>query len=390
MKPGSPRRLCLSLFYLFVCLGLTACGGNSSSGGGQGTLATSLTDSSTDEYQAVYVTISRVDVHHEGDGVGVWETVATPDRTYDLLVLVNGVRETLGVETLAAGHYTQMRLIIGRTPDDGRNLFGQTHPYANYIVDRDDAEIHELKIPSGTNSGLKIVNGFDINANQTTELILDFDAMRSVVMAGASGQYLLKPTVKVLRTIDYALVTGTVTDTATPPVALAGALVTAQSAAPLAVDVIDQVVIATGTVTNIAGHYSMPLLAGDYNLVAAKNGYLAGCTAVSLLEDSTTTVDFHLAPAAAPGMITGTVTIGGAQLDPFATIDFRRSADCGAGATMITVKSAHIGDGGTYNVTLPPGDYTVVAAATGQPTQSATVTVLSGAVTTNNLTFVSP
>jgi hypothetical protein len=33
-----------------------------------GTLSTSLTDSSTDEYQAVYVTIARVEVHHDGNG----------------------------------------------------------------------------------------------------------------------------------------------------------------------------------------------------------------------------------------------------------------------------------------------------------------------------------
>ena len=78
----------------------------------------------------------------------------------------------------------------------------QAHPYANYvIIDKDpndaiDPVSHELKVPSGDKTGVKIVGGYFISANQTTELILDFDACRSVVQAGNSGQWHLKPTIK--------------------------------------------------------------------------------------------------------------------------------------------------------------------------------------------------
>ncbi len=359
------KKFSMLLLCLLCGLSLAACGGGGGSGdgseAGQGTLSTSLTDASTDQYQAVYVTIARVDVHHDGDGK--WETVAAPGKTYNLLELINGVRETLGIATLDEGHYTQMRLIIGETADDGINILSLPHPFANYVIDDDDAEIHELKVPSGTNTGLKIVNGFDINANQTTELILDFDASRSVVKAGSSGKYLLKPTVKVLDTAYYAIVTGTVQDDSPDvPVLQAEALVTAQKDNSLAEDPGDRVVIEAGTVSAVDGGYALFLVPGAYNLVATKEGYLPGCAAVDLPEDSLTTQDLVIPFDEVPvGSITVKVTIAGASEDQHVTVEFRQSADCGFGLTMITVKSVNIANGDTMAVDLPEGPYQVVA-----------------------------
>jgi hypothetical protein len=294
MKLQILKKLNALLFCLLFLFSLTACGGSGgSSDGGVGTLSTSLTDSSTDEYQAVYVTIARVEVHHDDDGS--WQTVAEPNKTYNLLELVNGVRETLGIATLDAGHYTQMRLIIGEIAETGGlNMFSVSHPYANYIITLDD-EAHELKVPSGTNTGLKIVNGFDINENQTTELILDFDAMRSVVKPGSNGKYLLKPTVKVLDTTEYSIVSGKVTEEdSDPETQLDGALVTAQIADPDEPDAKDQVVTETGTVADENGDYALFLAPGGYNLIATQNGYLPDCIATDVLADTTYTADFSL------------------------------------------------------------------------------------------------
>ncbi len=378
---------------------LTACGGSSGSGsgGGSGTLSTSLTDASSDEYQAVYVTIARIEVHLGGDEDtdSSWKTVAEPNGTYNLLELVNGVRQELGQTALESGAYTQMRLIIGLTPDDGLNLFDQRHRYANYVVDADDDEIHELKVPSGPQTGLKIVAGFDINENQTTELILDFDALRSVVKAGASGQYLLKPTVKVRNTVDAAVIGGIVTDTPpdteppTDPTPLAGALITAQTSAPTAPDAKDQVVIQSGTLADEDGEYLLFLAPGSYNLTANKTGYLLSCTAVDLGTDSLTTLDFSLEEElVAPGTVSGTVTIAGASEDQYATLDFRQAIVCNnaPGATMITVKSVNIAAGGSYAVDLPVGEYQIVASTFGATTKTFNaVTVASGAVSTQNI-----
>ena len=201
----------LASALLFACDSGGSSGSNSVAVAGVGTLSLSLTDASTDEYKAVYVTIDEVQVHIKGDDRedSNWKVVAkpSPQKTFNLLDLVNGVRQELGVTDLAAGGYTQMRLIIGQIPDDGINILSQKHPYANYAIENDD-DLHELKIPSGSQTGIKVVHGFTISLNQTTEIILDFDASRSVIRAGKSGKWLLKPTIKVLNTEGYSIIDG--------------------------------------------------------------------------------------------------------------------------------------------------------------------------------------
>ncbi len=377
--------------YFLVCIiavmVLSSCGDGDSSDDGQGTLSTSLTDSSSEEYQAVYVTIDRVDVHLEDNDS--WKTVATPGKTYNLLELVNGVVEGLGEGLLDSGQYTQMRLIIGEIPDEGLNIFDQKHDYANYIIDQDDIS-HELKVPSGSQTGLKIVNGFDINDDQTTELILDFDALRSVVKAGSSGQYLLKPTIKVLTTTDYAIVDGIVTGADSIP--LGQVFVTAQTTESEEADIKDQVVLQAGTLTNETGEYALFLEPDDYNLVATKTGYLPVCAAIDLAAEELKTVDFNLSlleETAPSGNLTGLVSIANAVDDQSATIEFRQLMDCSGDNQMVIVKTVEIADGGQYSVDLAPGiTYQVVATTLGKETLiKEDVEVVSGDTVVLDISF---
>ena len=119
------------LCLLFLTVGLMACGGGGSSSPGNGTLNLSLTDSSSDQYKAIYVTVAKVQVHKDGaaDGTGNWQTILTPNLTYNLLDLVNGTLASLGTADLAAGSYDQLRLILGKTPGPGENC-------ASYCTDR--------------------------------------------------------------------------------------------------------------------------------------------------------------------------------------------------------------------------------------------------------------
>ena len=145
-----------------------------------------LTDAPGD-YLHVYVTIKEVQVNQaaeEEDDDSGWLTVLTPGETFDLLELQNGVIVNLGLAELEAGQYNQMRLILDEEKPDA-------HPYANYLViegeeGEDPVEV-ELKVPSGFQTGIKIVHGFTIFASGSTELILDFDANKSIVQAGKSG-----------------------------------------------------------------------------------------------------------------------------------------------------------------------------------------------------------
>ena len=100
-----------------LCFTLTSCGGGGGGGSasGDGTLSVSLTYATSCNYKAVYVTIDEVQVHMSDEsGIDSWLMVSTPQKTYNLLELVNGVRQSLGLVDLSPGHYTQLRLIIGK------------------------------------------------------------------------------------------------------------------------------------------------------------------------------------------------------------------------------------------------------------------------------------
>ena len=52
--------------------------------------------------------------------------------------------------------------------------------------------------PSAQQSGLKLNVGIDVGPNQIADVVLDFDACKSIVRRGNSGQYNLKPVVAVI------------------------------------------------------------------------------------------------------------------------------------------------------------------------------------------------
>jgi len=361
----------LSLISLSLALFFLGCGGGGGGGGdggsGTGSLSLGLSDATTQEYQAVYVTIKEVQVHTNGnsDKGNKWLVVASPNKTYDLLQLVNGVREHLGITELGAGHYTQMRLIIGDTADDEINILGVEHPYPNYFIDEFN-KYQELKVPSGLKTGVKVVQGFYINENDTTELVLDFDASRSIVVAGNSGKCLLKPTIKVFNTGTAAIVYGTVTFAG---IELERVLVSAQTYNSTADDEKDTAVTYTSTITDETGGYRLFLQPGSYRIVAYLDEYSPACESISAETDSVYEQNFEL-DTVGTGTIEGAVEISDAEDEQYATISIRQTAPCGADDELIEIKSFHVGNGGSYEAVLPEGTYIVVASAYGKSTQS--------------------
>jgi hypothetical protein len=182
-----------------VLAGLAACGGGGGGddvsfvGASNGTLRLAVTDAPTCGYDAVNVTIQKVRVHKSStasDTDSGWsEVVLNPARRINLLTLTNGVLDELGQTPLPTGKYTQLRMVLADNDS--------AHPLANSVLPTGGAET-ALKTPSGQQSGVKTNINIDIAANKMADFVLDFDACKSVVVAGNSGQYLLKPVVTVI------------------------------------------------------------------------------------------------------------------------------------------------------------------------------------------------
>ena len=178
-----------------AALVLTSCGGDGGGIGGtgsttEGTMRLSLTDAPACGHDAVHVTIERVRVHQDaaaGESADGWQDiVVSPARRIDLLTLTNGVLAELGQTSLPAGRYAQMRLVLA--PNSASN------PHANAVVPTGGAET-ALTTPSGQQSGLKLNIAIDVDPGQVADAVLDFDACKSVVRRGNSGQFNLKPVI---------------------------------------------------------------------------------------------------------------------------------------------------------------------------------------------------
>jgi len=184
---------------------LMACGGGGGSGGGgggiggTGTMRIGLTDAPSCGYDEVNITIEKVRVHQSADAddndAGWSELVLNPVRRVDLLTLQNGVVESLGELPLTAGHYSQMRLVLAEN--------GHATPLANSVVPTGEDET-ALDTPSGQQSGLKVNIDTTVSVGQVLDMVLDFDACKSVVKAGNSGKYKLKPVIQAIPLVTTA------------------------------------------------------------------------------------------------------------------------------------------------------------------------------------------
>jgi len=385
-----PIKLCGIISLLFSAFILFACGGGGGSGssipissGGVGTLSLSLTDEMSNSYQAIYVTLEDVQVHAKknGNGNNSWFSVSTPNlpKTFNLYELINGVREEIGIADLAVGSYTQMRLMIGNSPDNGINILSEAHPHANYVIDS-DGNYQELKIPSGIQSGYKIVNGFTISANQTTELTLDFLADKSVIVGG-NGNWHLQPKMKVGNTPEQSIIRGWVTNDGTN--GIQGASVSFQKYDGLAGDPKDEVIIQASTKTDEEGYFAIfvsPLTDSEkYNLVVYAEGKEPEYREILTLDSGETLTFFDATDRgfiqlndATVNNVSGLVTITGADDLQYASISLRQEI---VGGDIVEVTSVNVGNGETYNINLPNGSYSVVAWTLDYETQENPLTV---------------
>jgi hypothetical protein len=169
------------------------CGGSPSGpSGASGTLNVMLKDSPFTDAQAVLVTFTEVSAHKDTDADFTKLSFAGgTSRTCDLLRLQKA-EDVLGVGTLEAGHYTQVRLLVSEAKLYFQNP--STGDACGPSITPPPGASAPLTIPSGE---VKLNREFDVPAGGTTTLLLDFDGDHSIIQTG-NGSYMMKPVIAVV------------------------------------------------------------------------------------------------------------------------------------------------------------------------------------------------
>lgn len=367
------RKFLRALGALIPALLLPACGGgggDGSDGGGNqgmGSVRVALTDAPACGFDAVNVTIREVRIHRSSevedaddddddddndkrkgeddddkhDRNAGWTRISIdPPRKINLLDLTNGVFTSLGEAPLEAGHYQQVRLVLAS--NKGGNI-------ANSVVfSRTGVEI-PIKLPSGDRSGIKLVHGFTVNAGERVDLMLDFDACKSIVRHGKGSRF-LKPKIRIKAfPVPVETATNGIRGVVNPALLGSNVMVSAQQGG--------EVILSAAPNPQTGEFFLARLAPGTYDFVMAADGYataviidvpVADQSAVAVLSTSAQPLTL---PDSRTRMISGTVLLNPASTTN--TVPFVTAKQSG-NATTISVKSdaADLLDG-TYLLTLP-------------------------------------
>jgi hypothetical protein len=320
---------------------LSACGGGGTDPIQMGTLAVHMTDAPACGFDEVNVTVNKVAVHQSAtapDSDSGWQEITlNPARKINLLDLTNGVLEKLGQTALPAGHYTQVRLILDANAGSGAP--------ANSVVPTGSTAEVALDTPSAAQTGIKLNGSIDVAAGATTDLVLDFDACKSVVTKG-NGRYALKPVISVTAAPTTGATFGGITGYVTP--GMTTAVVSAQQ---------NGVVIKSTVPDATTGAFTLaPMPASgtaSYVVVISADGRTtAAVTGVPVVSGSNTPISTTIAPIAPP--VSAMRTVSGLITPISAQGTVRATQTYGTTGPKIEVgfKSADLTTG-AYSMSLP-------------------------------------
>ena len=190
-----------------ACLLLAACGGSGSNETGE--LSLSITDAPIYDAQKVEVDFTGVEVKPaSGPALRFYFCEALVDPGVNPLIVQEGectdsapsmqtidlLKQTAGASfllldrvVLPAGRVNWVRLVLA-------------DPAGRIILSMGPDESHELTIPSGDQTGLKLNRGFDVPAGGEVHVYIDFDVRKSIVEmhSGMTTSYKLKPTLRLV------------------------------------------------------------------------------------------------------------------------------------------------------------------------------------------------
>jgi hypothetical protein len=192
-------------------------------------------------------------VNVEADQGDSFIVLMEDEADVNLLELTNGITQNLVNTDVPVGSYDLVRVYVKGV---------------NVVLT--DGTTYDLKVPSGSQSGIKVFikPGIEVSGVLTADLLLDFDVSKSFVAKGASNAidgFNFKPVIKASNMSTAGTLAGTVTE-------IKNDVAVGLEGAQVGVFVADT--LNTTTFADVDGNYmAMGLNAGTYNIKIEKEGY---------------------------------------------------------------------------------------------------------------------
>jgi hypothetical protein len=183
--------------------GLAACG-SGSGGGGMSQMTLAVGDAPVDGAQAVVVKFTGVElVPNSGNPVDV---TFTAPKIIDLLNESGTASAVLFSQPIPAGDYGQIRLMVTADGNPG-----------NSYITLSDGTMHGLQVPSGSETGLKLVSGFTVPSSGVVDYSIDFDLRKAITCPpGQAPACVLKPAERLVDNTTVGNIQGQVSATLVP------------------------------------------------------------------------------------------------------------------------------------------------------------------------------
>ncbi|HEX5461563.1 MAG TPA: DUF4382 domain-containing protein [Steroidobacteraceae bacterium] len=164
-----------------------------------------VVDGPVDAASSVVVSFTGVELQPSGGGQAITVNFAAP-KTIDLLQEQNGNEASL-LDNLSvpAGRYDWIRLMLN---------VGTDGVVANSYIEINGAQ-YPLVVPSGAETGLKLVQGFTMTANEVADFTIDFMLQQSITAppgqsSGGTQDYVLRPALRLVDNVQAGTISGTV------------------------------------------------------------------------------------------------------------------------------------------------------------------------------------
>jgi len=244
-----------------------------------GTLKVTITDDPfpIDFIEEANVTITKVEARMKSDTSGnSYITLFEDTLEYNLLDLRNGIVAELTELEVPVGSYDLIRLYVDQAS-----------------ISIKDGGTYEVKVPSGSQTGIKVFisPAIKVEGGLTSELLLDFNLDKSFVLKGNTHSpngingFNFKPVIRAVNNSIAGTIEGTVSDTSF------AALVSAS------VWIVQDTTFATAY-TDSTGYYAMPgIPEGNYSLYSTKENHdTVMFSDVEIVAANRTVKDFVLTP----------------------------------------------------------------------------------------------